>query len=164
MSFGPTLKALRISKGLSQSEVAEKIEVSYDTVLRIEKNDLRVAIGTVLAYCKALNTSLGEVLSDEGFSLKGLPASKDVFCQKLSALMNTKGLNRVQLSELTGIPYQTVSSYVVGKRYPSKESAEALSVALGVSLIDIGFHQAPTQEQRLALLESELKVLKNKLK
>ncbi|WP_374303811.1 helix-turn-helix transcriptional regulator [Ferrovibrio sp.] len=55
--FGQRLKALRIERGISQSELAEKIGKADDTVSKIETGTTSTRISTAFEIADALGTS-----------------------------------------------------------------------------------------------------------
>ena len=63
-NFGNRLKQLRKSKGLNQTQLAEKIGVSLLTVFRWEKGERTPRIEEVKALAKALGVSEAELLND----------------------------------------------------------------------------------------------------
>lgn len=63
-TFSNRLRALRKSKGLNQTQLAEKIGVSLLTVFRWEKGERTPRIEEVKALAKALNVSEADLLND----------------------------------------------------------------------------------------------------
>ena len=59
------LKAARAMKDLSQSELAEKVDVSRQTIVAIEKGDYNPTINLCIKICKVLGKTLGELFWDE---------------------------------------------------------------------------------------------------
>ncbi|MFW5949825.1 MAG: helix-turn-helix domain-containing protein [archaeon] len=62
---GEDIRAARESKGLTQSELAEKAEVSQPLIARIESNDVDPTIDTLYRVVSALNTSASDVEHNE---------------------------------------------------------------------------------------------------
>lgn len=58
--LGEGLKAARLARGLTQSEVAERLGVSRFTVMALERGEPGVAIGTVLEAAALLDLPLSE--------------------------------------------------------------------------------------------------------
>ncbi len=54
------------------------------------------------------------------------------FAERLRKLRDSKGISEVKLAELSGIPYGTVHTYVMGRRKPSFTAVLKLAKALGV--------------------------------
>ena len=55
------LKAARAMKDLSQSELAEKVDVSRQTIVAIEKGDYNPTINLCIKICKVLGKTLDEL-------------------------------------------------------------------------------------------------------
>ncbi|MGT2865479.1 helix-turn-helix transcriptional regulator [Streptococcus fryi] len=55
------LKAARAGKDLSQQELAEKVDVSRQTISAIEKGDYNPTINLCIRICKALDKTLDEL-------------------------------------------------------------------------------------------------------
>lgn len=63
-TFGNRLKQLRKSKGLNQTQLAEKIGVSLLTLFRWEKGERAPRVDEVKALAKALGVSEADLLND----------------------------------------------------------------------------------------------------
>ena len=63
-TFGNRLKALRKSKGLNQTQLAEKIGVSLLTLFRWEKDERQPRMNEIKALAKALCVSEADLLHD----------------------------------------------------------------------------------------------------
>ena len=63
-TFGNRLKALRKSKGLNQTQLAEKIGVSLLTLFRWEKDERQPRMNEIKARAKALGVSEADLLND----------------------------------------------------------------------------------------------------
>jgi putative transcriptional regulator len=59
------LKAARASMDMSQQELAERTNVSRQTINAIEKGDYNPTIRLCIAICKALNKTLDELFWEE---------------------------------------------------------------------------------------------------
>ena len=59
------MKAARAALDMSQQELADKIEVSRQTVNAIEKGDYNPTIKLCIAICKTLGKTLDELFWDE---------------------------------------------------------------------------------------------------
>ncbi len=59
------LKAARAMKDLSQSELAEKVDVSRQTIVAIEKGDYNPTINLCIKICKLLGKTLDELFWEE---------------------------------------------------------------------------------------------------
>ncbi len=59
------LKAARALMDLSQAELAEKVEVSRQTINAIEKGDYNPTINLCIKICKALGKTLDDIFWDD---------------------------------------------------------------------------------------------------
>ena len=59
------MKAARAAMDMSQQELADKIEVSRQTINAIEKGDYNPTIKLCIAICKTLGKTLDELFWDE---------------------------------------------------------------------------------------------------
>ena len=59
------MKAARAALDLSQQELADKIEVSRQTINAIEKGDYNPTIKLCIAICKTLGKTLDELFGEE---------------------------------------------------------------------------------------------------
>jgi transcriptional regulator with XRE-family HTH domain len=60
-----------------------------------------------------------------------LEGDEMTFAEKLRELRDSKGISEVKLAELSGLPYGTVHTYVMGRRKPSFTAVLKLAKALG---------------------------------
>ena len=59
------LKAARAFKDMSQGELADKVEVSRQTIVAIEKGDYNPSIKLCIKICKALDKTLDELFWED---------------------------------------------------------------------------------------------------
>jgi transcriptional regulator with XRE-family HTH domain len=161
-SIGENLRALRISKNLSQAEVAQKIGVSSETVMRIEKGDKKTSLSNILNYCSFLEVTLHEITSPT-FFVKGPLEPVSNFQKKLQDFMTIKNLTRRELSKISGIEYVTLSSYLTGIRQPSPDSLEKLCKALSLQLSDLSIQVDVARMNQLDRIEQTLREIQKKL-
>jgi transcriptional regulator with XRE-family HTH domain len=65
MSIGARMRARRRQLGLSQSELAERLGVSFQQVQKYERGANRVAASTLMAAAEALTTTVGWLVGEE---------------------------------------------------------------------------------------------------
>ena len=58
------LKELRLSKGITQEELAEKLNVGQNTISQWETGDRIPRVPTVLKLAQVLDCSVGELLEE----------------------------------------------------------------------------------------------------
>jgi len=61
--LGLSVCYFRKAKGMSQEQLAEKMEVHYETISRIENANTGISSDMLFALSKALNVSLGELFT-----------------------------------------------------------------------------------------------------
>jgi transcriptional regulator with XRE-family HTH domain len=66
LAIGARLRARRRQLGLSQSDLAEKLGVSFQQVQKYERGANRVAASTLVAAAVALDTTVGVLVGEEG--------------------------------------------------------------------------------------------------
>ena len=59
------LKAARALKDMSRGELADKVEVSRQTIVAIEKGDYNPSIKLCIKICKALDKTLDELFWED---------------------------------------------------------------------------------------------------
>lgn len=63
--LGKNIKSIRISKGLTQDNLAELVSCNTSHISNIENNHTKVSLNVLLAIANALNTSIDYLLSDQ---------------------------------------------------------------------------------------------------
>jgi len=61
-AFGEKVKQLRVSKGLTQLELADKIGSGESTISRVEKGKYNPSLKWLLRFAEALETSAPEMM------------------------------------------------------------------------------------------------------
>lgn len=63
--LGQRIKALRISKNLTQDNLAQAVDCNVSHISNIENNHTKVSLVVLLAIANALNTSIDYLLSEQ---------------------------------------------------------------------------------------------------
>lgn len=63
--LGRNIKSIRISKGLTQDNLAELVSCNTSHISNIENNHTKVSLNVLLTIANALNTSIDYLLSDQ---------------------------------------------------------------------------------------------------
>ena len=66
LSIGARLRARRRQLGLSQTDLAEKLGVSFQQVQKYERGTNRIAASTLVAAAEALSTSVAGLVGEDG--------------------------------------------------------------------------------------------------
>ena len=64
-AFGANLKKVRLRQGMTQEELANKADIAFSSVARIEAGKLNTTISTIARLAKTLNVSKGELVDFE---------------------------------------------------------------------------------------------------
>lgn len=64
MEIGPKLKALRVLKGLTQEELADRAELSKGFISQVERDLTSPSIATLLDILQCLGTTIGEFFNE----------------------------------------------------------------------------------------------------
>ena len=62
--IGTRLKALRIAKGLSQTELGSRIGISFQQIQKCEKGSNRIGSGRLWQFCEVLGTTSSQFFSE----------------------------------------------------------------------------------------------------
>ncbi|HEL2513720.1 TPA: helix-turn-helix transcriptional regulator [Streptococcus suis] len=65
-----TLEAMRINKGLTQLELAEKFEVSSQTIARLEKDSSDIGYQLLKKYMDYFNVKFDDIFLGTNYKLK----------------------------------------------------------------------------------------------
>ena len=60
-AFGQNLQEIRMSKGLSQEDLAHQANIAYTSINKIEKGELNTSVATVFEIAKALGIPPGKL-------------------------------------------------------------------------------------------------------
>lgn len=72
MKFGDNLKKLRKNKKMSQEELAEKVNVSRQSVSKWENGEAYPEMNNILELCKIFHCNIGELVNDNIIDLDSL--------------------------------------------------------------------------------------------
>lgn len=61
-AFGEHLRTLRVRKGLTQHELADEADLSWSTIIRMEKGRLAATVDVLASVARALQIPVWELL------------------------------------------------------------------------------------------------------
>lgn len=64
-TIGRKLREIRLSKGLTQEYIANRVDVNTSHISNIENNRVKVSLSALVNICNALETTIDYVLNDE---------------------------------------------------------------------------------------------------
>lgn len=103
MSIGENIRTRRESLGMTREELAEKTEISFSQLSKIERNEQKnPTIQSIISICTALNCSVDELIYNEKSAdgdylinvIKNLPTEDQEIIKKI-----TKGMNLMNQAE-----------------------------------------------------------------
>lgn len=65
---GAKIRAERIRQNISITELADKLDIEYNNLIRIEKGRTNPTLGTLFKICESLNIRLIQIMDVEGES------------------------------------------------------------------------------------------------
>lgn len=107
-TIGKNLRELRESQGMTQTELAEKLNIKQALVSAYELGVVRMHAALVAAFAKALGASADEILGIEKPRRQGVASDRRV----VRLLQEIGGLSRRERDALL----KTISNYVKGSR------------------------------------------------
>lgn len=129
--IGESVRKLRTQKGLTQTELAEKVGVGQTMIARVEHGAKIPSLPLALDLAKVFGCTVDEMCY--GVSIDTKNETTD-FSEKLRKLRTDKMLSREQLSKATGISEDSILSYELGRRKPKIEALSAIAEYFGVSV------------------------------
>lgn len=126
--LGDILKQARKNKGLTQSEVAEKLGVTFQAISNYERGTNSVDNDTLEKLCSLYEIPYQQTIDSIDYQ---------TIAKKLKAERTKKKLTQLQASELSGIPVGTIRSYESGKLPIPDEDINKFCLIYGLSIGDL---------------------------
>lgn len=93
MTLGQNIKKYRKQKGLTQSELAEMIDLKNITIRKYESDDREPSIETITKIAAALEVPVGKLIEDNTFNLTDSDAEKvDTYIDLIMGIPELKPL------------------------------------------------------------------------
>jgi len=162
LNIGKRIKELRMRTGMSQKELADKVELTPSFISQVENNQIVPSLGSFLQICDALGVSLADTLEKKTDEAHWLIRKEKIFSQPSYKETGVKGFHIVQNGSMSGSlmviePYAQVKGQVI----PS-EGQKLLYVLKGdVSVIIDGKGETLRSGDSLFLKKEIPSVLKN---
>lgn len=141
MTYGQRIRAARKKAGMTQTELAKKLGIPYQSIGQWEKDRRKPKLETLQRIAEALGVPILDLLGvDKGrddADLKKKGAEEmTIDTAKVEILMAAQGLNQKELGERCGMPRQNISSIIRrGKAEP--RTVGKLAGGLGVTVAEI---------------------------
>ena len=90
MKIGDKIKRMRIEKGLTQEELANRCELSKGFISQLENDLTSPSIATLIDILEILGTNLKEFFSDTQKYISNLKKQDDkkaTFCEKIKSML-----------------------------------------------------------------------------
>src|SRR4030042_2675184 len=162
LNVGKRIKELRMRTGMSQKELADKVELTPSFISQVENNQIVLSLSSFLQLCDALGVSLADTLEKKTDEAHWLIRKEKIFSHPLFKETGIQGLRIVQTRTMSGSlmviePYAQVKGQVI----PS-EGQKLLYVLKGdVSVIIDGKGETLRSGDSLFLKKEVPSVLKN---
>lgn len=125
MEFPEILRQLRNDAQISQAKLAKIIGVAQSSINYWEKGERTPSIEMCRKLAAYFNVSISELLGRKNYG------------DRLRRLREKHGLTHAELSEKTGIPFQTLKRYETGKQNPKANDLLLIALALDESIGDL---------------------------
>lgn len=168
-SFTERLISLRKEAGLTQKEIAKKLQISQPQYARTENGGRKPNGATLEKFAKFFNVSVSYLLGEtsiRNFSELTTPnehpneqshaPSEPTIGERLKSARKEAGLLQEEVAEHFNITQQTYQAWESGKRNPKKETLQKLADYFNVSYAYLAGVESP--------LESAEILFKNKVK
>lgn len=141
-TFARRFKELRLSRDLTQQEIAKCLGVQKYRVSEVERELSDVRLETVDQFCKVLRVLPHEVMADDfdpklkKFALLKEPLV-DIVQRNVRAAREHHKMTLAEIGELVGVSYSFISRVELQERGFRLSTIDRLSQALGYKLSDI---------------------------
>ena len=129
MNIGNNIKKYRKIKGLTQIQLAEKINKSESIIRKYEANNVKPNIEMLNKISDALNVSVSELISDENTS--------QMIGKNVSKYREALSISQRELARRVGMSGQFISKIENNLNNPSLETLNKIAEALNVSVSEL---------------------------
>jgi transcriptional regulator with XRE-family HTH domain len=160
--IGTKIKELRTKVGMSQKELADKVDLTPSFISQLESNQIIPSLNSFIQICNSLGVSLSDTLEKRSDDAQWLIRKEKVFSNLVLKESGLKGFGIVKNGNMSGTiiviePYAKVKSQFI-----SEEGRKLLYVLKGdVSLIIDGKGAILRTGDSLYMTEEVLSLLKN---
>jgi transcriptional regulator with XRE-family HTH domain/KaiC/GvpD/RAD55 family RecA-like ATPase len=118
--IGSRIKELRAKAGMSQKELAEKIDLTPSFISQMESNQIIPSLNSFIQICKALGVSLSDTLGQRADEAQWLIRKEKIFSSPVLNESGLRGFSVVKNSNMEGTlvliePYVKVKSQFLAK-------------------------------------------------
>lgn len=160
--IGIKIKELRTKAGMSQKELAEKVDLTPSFISQLESNQITPSLHSFIQICNVLGVSLSDTLEKRSEDTQWIIKKEKVFSNLLYKESGIKGFGIVKNGAMSGMliviePYAKVKGQVI-----PAEGKKLLHVLKGdISVIIDGKGEILKSGDSLYLKEEVISLLKN---
>lgn len=160
--IGIKIKELRTKAGMSQKELADKVDLTPSFISQLESNQITPSLHSFIQICNVLGVSLSDTLEKRSEDTKWIIKKEKVFSNLLYKESGIKGFGIVKNGAMSGMliviePYAKVKGHVI-----PAEGKKLLHVLKGdISVIIDGKGEILKSGDSLYLKEEVISLLKN---
>lgn len=123
--IGDRIRDLRKERGLTLTEVAQKLQISPSYLSSIERNVKRPTIHILKRVSRVLNVPVNYLIADTQ------PSSSDL-ASKLRFFREARCLTLCDMAEISEIPINILEAFEKGESVPSFDQVERVAAALNI--------------------------------
>ncbi len=135
MNIGEKIKTLRNSLNLNQQEFADKINVHFTTISKIENGTRQPSISLIYKISETFNTNINYLLEQnmllDNKDISDLPIVIGINIKRYREKLE---LSQEEFAYKIGISRNALINYENGKRTPSIEVLYKISIACNITL------------------------------
>lgn len=152
---GLRIKALRRERGLSQTELAEKIGKSLRCVQKYEKGETDMSLSVVNEIARALSVSPACILGEDYGKEEVMAGVK--LGERIRAIRKNAGCSQKEFCSQLGIPQSTLSAYETDRMQPTVATLIHIATEFNVSIDWIcGLDNSPANEGNMSALPAAM--------
>ena len=119
--IGNKIKELRTKAGMSQKELAEKVDLTPSFISQMESNQISPSLSSFIQICTALGVSLSDTLEKKHDALPWLIKKEKVFSRPVIKDRGMRGFNIIENGAMSGTllivdPYAGIKGQVISAK------------------------------------------------
>lgn len=126
MSLGERIRAVRLSKGITIQEVANKLGVTYQNISQYERDIRNPKLATLQKIAAALNVNVWEIIQPEN-------TAPSTFSERLTTIISLRPLTCEQIADAIEVDPDDIDRMMAGDLEPTHEQFKALALFLNVT-------------------------------
>jgi transcriptional regulator with XRE-family HTH domain len=136
LDIGTRIKEIRIKIGISQKELAEKVDLTASFISQLENNQISPSLSSFIQICSALGVSLTEILEKKPEEEKWLIKKEKLFSNLSIHENGLKGYRIVKNGNMSGMLVVLEPNTKIEKHFIPEEGKKLIHVLKGdVSIV-----------------------------